>query len=127
MIGVAEIVTHIATTNISVGTFTFMMSVSYVPAFLLCLFLDKKGRLEISKIRISNSWMTILGVGLVELGLIPYNIAFSLGEAALVSGVSSGRIVITAVLASVFLKERIDRYQVVGIGLVLLGVVFLGL
>lgn len=123
VIGIAEILTKIATSQTSSSTFTFLLSISYIPALVLCYQYDNKGREQLNKFSFKKLGTSLFGVALIELGLIPYNKAFSLGNAALVSAVSASRIVVTVVLAWFLLKEDLNKFQFLGVSVILTGVI----
>lgn len=126
MIGFAEFITELATLQVDGNTFTFIMNLSYGPAIAVCFLIDKKGRV-LPKLRFKDFLLTVIGVAAIELNLIFYNLAYAHGPASLVSPVSAGRVVITALLAALILKEKTTIFQRAGILLVILGIVVIGL
>jgi uncharacterized membrane protein len=75
-----------------------------------------------SKARIA----TILAAISLGGALLALYFGLAAGPASLVSPVSSGYVGITAVLAALFLRERLNRQQVLGILLVLAGIALVG-
>lgn len=125
MVGIVQLLTKIGTTHADANTFTFLMGLSYVPALLICALFDKKGR-NIRGMKWNSSFLSLIGVAMIELQLIPLNAAFAAGPASLVSTISTLNSVIMIVLAVKFLKEKISPIQYLGIALTIVGAVIIG-
>lgn len=126
-IGVAEFVTKLATNKVDGFTFTFFVYLMYIPAFLFFMVIDKKGR-KFKKLKNQASFLfTIVGIFFIEAGLIAIALAYQYGNASLVSPVISTHMLITALLAVFFLKERLLVIQRIGILFTLIGVSIIGI
>lgn len=126
-IGIAEFVTKLATTKVDGFTFTFFVYLMYIPAFLLFMAFDRKGR-KFEKLKNQASLLfTIIGIFFIEAGLIAIALAYQHGLASLVSPVIASHMLITAVLATLFLKEKLLTIQRIGILFTLIGVSVIGI
>lgn len=126
-IGIAEFVTKLATTHVDAFTFTFFVYLMYVPISIVFTAFDKKGRrFEIRRKR-SSLIYTIIGIFFIEFGLIAIALAYQHGHASLVSPIVSSQMLVTAVLAVSFLKERLSTIQKIGILFTLIGVSVIGI
>ena len=123
----AEFVTKLATANVDGFTFTFFVYIMYIPLLLIFLKIDKKGsKFHLLKNK-SSLIFTIIGIFLIELGLIAIALAYQYGLASLVSPVVASQLLVTAILAVIFLKEKLLNIQKVGIFFTLVGVVLIGI
>jgi uncharacterized membrane protein len=126
-IGIAEFVTKLATNKVDGYTFTFFVFLMYIPALLLFMAIDRKGR-KFEKLKNQASLLfTIMGIFFIETGLIAIALAYQHGQASLVSPVVSTHMLITALLAVFFLKERLLTIQRIGILFTLIGVSVIGI
>jgi|GEM_PF-3426963 len=99
----------------------FMMLFSMFPA-LVYLIRSKPGILGV------KADYSIIGLGILEaLGYLAYNIALTLSYTTIVVTISSLYPVFALVLAWIFLKERLEINQYVGIALALLGIFLISL
>ncbi len=126
-IGIAEFVTKLATLRVDGFTFTFFVYLMYIPPLLIFMTLDKKGR-KFEKLKNKSSLLyTIIGIFFIEVGLIAIALAYQYGKASLVSPVVSTHMLITAILAAFFLKEKLLTIQRTGILVTLIGVSVIGI
>lgn len=125
MMGLADFTTKLGTTQSDAATFTFLMALSYIPA-VLCLTLFKGQDITLLNRKSPGLLSSFIGVALIELGLIPYNMAFEVGPASLVSTIGACQVLIMVILAVKFLKDKLRPFQYLGIFLTLIGIVFLG-
>lgn len=126
-IGIAEFVTKLATNKVDGYTFTFFVFLMYIPALLLFMAIDRKGRkLELLKNQASLVY-TVIGILFIEGGLIAIALAYQYGLASLVSPVVASHMLITALLAVFFLKEKLLTIQKIGILLTVTGVSVIGI
>ena len=123
--GLADFTTKIGVLQSSANNFTFLMALSYVPAVLIVSVFDRQGRTIFAN-RFPGLLISIIGVALIELGLVPYNMAFEAGPASLVSTVGASQILVMVILAKVLLHDRLRLLQYLGIFLTVLGIVTLG-
>lgn len=75
---------------------------------------------------------TLMGIALVAalldtMAWVSYLLGFEHNHGAIVTALASLFSVVTIVLAGVFLKERLNRYQWVGVGIVLVGILLVSL
>lgn len=126
LVGICELFTKIAVTEIGTYNFLLLLTFSYIPAVLMLFFIDKNGR-KLPNITLKQFLPAILGIFMIEVsGFIPSIIAFSLGPVSLISPLSSFYIVITVILSILFLKEKISKTQLGGIILSTIGIILLG-
>src|SRR3989344_3513347 len=126
-IGIAEFVTKLATLQVDGFTFTFFVYLMYIPPLLIFMAIDKNGR-KFEKLKNKSSLLyTVIGIFFIEVGLIAIALAYQYGKASLVSPVISTHMLITALLAAFFLKERLLTVQKVGILVTLIGVSVIGI
>lgn len=125
-IGIAEFVTKLATLAVDGFTFTFYVYLMYIPPLIILTVFDKKGRKFKNLKNKSGLVYTVSGIFLIEAGLIAIALAYQHGIASLVSPVVSIHLLITAVLAALFLKEKLLVIQKIGILLTILGVSVIG-
>ncbi len=126
-IGIAEFVTKLATLRVDGFTFTFFVYLMYIPILVIFMVFDRKGRkLEMLKSK-WNLLFTLIGIFFVEGGLIAIALAYQHGRASLVSPVVATHMLITVVLAAIFLKEKLSPVQRIGILLTLVGVSIIGI
>jgi len=69
----------------------------------------------------------VIGVTLVEMGIVFANLAFAAGSASLVAPVVAFQIVITALLAVKFLHEYLTKSQMWGICMTFIGVILISI
>lgn len=126
-IGIAEFVTKLATLQVDGFTFTFFVYLMYIPPLLIFMAIDKNGR-KFEKLKNKSSLLyTVIGIFFIETGLIAIALAYQYGQASLVSPVVSTHMLITALLATFFLKERLLTVQKIGILVTLIGVSVIGI
>lgn len=126
-IGIAEFVTKLATLRVDGFTFTFFVYLMYIPPLVILMALDKKGR-KFEKLKNRSSLLyTVTGIFFIEAGLIAIALAYQHGQASLVSPVVSTHMLITALLAAFFLKEKLLSIQRIGILVTLIGISVIGI
>lgn len=126
LIGSGDFLAKVGIGKSNAYTWLFFLALAYIPCTLVNFLIDKKGRI-IPKFNLRKFMPTIIGVAMVGLGIVPFNLAFQSGMASLVAPVSSSYVVLTAVLAFFFLKERISKIQLAGILSTSLGIILLGI
>jgi drug/metabolite transporter (DMT)-like permease len=107
-------------------TYLFALALAYIPVNIANYILDPKGR-RFPTAHWKKLWPTLVGVVMITLGIVPFNIAFSYGLASLVTPISSSYVIITVILAYFFLKEQLTKMHVIGIAVSVLGIVLLGI
>lgn len=123
--GIGDFLAKVTINRSDAYTYLFALGLAYVPVALVNYLLDAKGR-RMPKFTLPAFMPTIIGTGLIAMGFITFNLAFSSGLASLVGPISSSYVAILAILALVFLKEKITRIQLVGVIAAAVGVVLLG-
>jgi len=124
--GSSDFFAKIAMKMVEERTYSYILTygIAFVIVALLSAVFDKKGR-KIPKLN-KNFLPTLIGVFIVEVGLVAFYIALSLGYASVTAPVVSVHVAITAVLAWVFLKEKSNKLQVLGVLCSTVGIVLLG-
>lgn len=126
-IGIAEFVTKLATANVNGFTFTFFVYLMYIPPLIVLFLIDKRGK-KLRKIKDNMGMLyTVVGIFFIEIGLISIAFAYQFGLATLASPVIASHVLITAVLASLFLKENLNSFQKTGIFLNIIGISIIGI
>ena len=126
-IGSAEFVTKIATSIVDGFTFTFFVYLMYIPPLIVFMLFDKKGRKFKTLKHKSGLLYTVIGIFFIEAGLIAIALAYQHGLASLVSPVIATHMLITVVLAIIFLQEKVSGVQKIGILLDIIGVSIIGI
>ncbi|MBI5123606.1 EamA family transporter [Candidatus Roizmanbacteria bacterium] len=125
-IGIAEFVTKLATLKTDGFTFTFFVYLMYIPPLVFFMIFDKKGRKFESLKNKASVIYTLLGIFFVEAGLIAIALAYQHGFASLVSPIVATHMLVTVVVAVIFLKEKLLIIQKIGIVLNLIGISMIG-
>ncbi len=68
----------------------------------------------------------VLGFGLYGIGAVVMMIAFRFGELSVLHPMLSIGFVLSIILGAVFLEEQVSLGKLIGIGIIILGMVFLG-
>lgn len=126
LIGSGDFLAKVGISKSNAYTWLFFLALAGLPWVFINFLIDKKGRV-IPEFKLQKFVPTIIGVAMVSIGIIPFNLAFQYGLASLVAPVSSSYVVLTAVLAFIFLKEKINKVQLVGILSTSLGIILLGI
>lgn len=86
-----------------------------------------KQTLTVGNVKIKTKYIFI-GVGLLEvIGMASVNFGLTIGDAILITPISTALSVVTISLAVLFLKEKLSKLQVVGIVTTLVGIVMTAL
>lgn len=125
-IGISDFLAKIAVNKGGIYTYIFTYGIAFLVVVLISFIFDKKGR-QLPKFTARKFLPTIVGVTMVEAGLVSFYIAMASGLISVVAPLSSVYVAITAVLAWFFLKERINRFQMVGIVFSIIGVVLVSI
>ncbi len=125
--GFGDFFAKVTLSDVSIGTYIFLFPFAYILSTLFFWALDKKGRKLPKKLTPPLLKNTGIGVLLLCLGILSLTYALSTGSASIVSVVSSSYIALSAVLAYIFLKEKLTPRQIIGIIFVCVGVVAIGL
>lgn len=80
------------------------------------------------KLSASNNdlWMYILGFGLYGMGALLMIIAFKFGELSVLHPMMSIGYIISIILGASVLHESVSWHKLIGIGLIIVGMIFLG-
>jgi drug/metabolite transporter (DMT)-like permease len=125
IMGIGDFLAKVSINRSDAYTFLFTLSVAYIPVILVNILIDPKGR-KFPQLSWSTFLPAITGNGMIAIGYVTFNMAFSLGLASLVAPISSSYVAILAILALIFLKEKINRMQLFGILAAAVGVILLG-
>jgi bacterial/archaeal transporter family protein len=125
ILGTADFLNKVAIGQSNVYTLMLGLTLAQAPLLVLLALLDKNGR-KLPNVRTRAFIPTGLGVlGLVA-GGVTMNLAFASGPASLVSPISASYVGVSALLAVLFLGERLVLRQVGGIVLAAAGVALVG-
>ncbi|EKD99438.1 MAG: hypothetical protein ACD_22C00256G0011 [uncultured bacterium] len=125
VIGLGDFIGKVALTKYELNSFLLALAFGSIPSLLIFRIFDRSP-IKLPKLT-SNFRASIIGNFIMPMGLLSLYTSFSKGPASLSSPVASTYPAITVVLAYLYLKEKINRNQFVGIIMVTAGVVFLGL
>jgi uncharacterized membrane protein len=125
--GVCDFMIKLLITQSDLYTYLFTYAICmFIVSFLSILF-DPKGRKAMPAFNLKAYAPTIIGVTIMEIAFISFHFALSDGLASIVAPVSSIYIAITAILAWLILKEKINKLHFAGIALAAIGVVLVGI
>ncbi|MEK7497569.1 MAG: EamA family transporter [Patescibacteria group bacterium] len=125
VIGLGDFIGKVTLTKYDLSSFILALAIGGIPALLVFRLFDKS-KIKMGKIS-SNVRAGLLGNLIMPIGLIALYTAFNNGPASLASPVASTYPAITAVLAYFYLKEKLNRNQILGIIAVTIGVIFIGI
>lgn len=124
-IGTADFLAKVVIDQNSYENYTLFLPLAYFLSGFVFWIIDKKGRSIKTSFHTGRLTLAVLGVGMLVAGLLSFNAALSTGEVSSVSMVSSIYIGISAVLAFIFLKERVSLIQLLGLLSMFLGAVLI--
>jgi bacterial/archaeal transporter family protein len=122
--GSGDFLTKLIIGQSDVYTFTLSHELAFIPVMMGLWLVDRRGRNR-PRLQFKSWWPTLVGVGMLQVGVLSFFVALSLGQASLVTPVSSIYQAITVVLAMMWLKEKVSWRQLVGIALAVGGVLVL--
>jgi transporter family protein len=123
--GFGDFFSKVAIDKTDTYTYIFAYPLGSAVVTILNYFVDKKGR-RMPSFRQRGSLPTLIGVSTIEVGLFFFYLAIGSGLISLVSPISSVYVAITVILAFIFLHERINRIQTIGILLSFAGILLVG-
>ncbi|HSA83904.1 MAG TPA: DMT family transporter [Patescibacteria group bacterium] len=126
MLGTADFLIKLLMTQSDIYTYLFTYAFGSLIVSVIFILLDKKGR-KLPPLSRKNYLATFLGVGMIETGFFVFHLAANEGLISLVTPISGIYVAITAVLAWLILKEKIDKKHAFGITLAALGVILVGI
>ncbi len=107
----------VITLGIKIGTIVLLLFYSYF----------MKNSFKLEKVKVKTKYI-LIGVGLLDvIGTASVNFGLSIGDAILITPISTALSIVTISLAVLFLKEKLSRIQVVGIVTTLAGIVMTAL
>lgn len=124
--GTADFLVKISANQIGAYSNILVLTLIYQTGSIINYLLDKKGR-PLPKFSAKNFGPTIWGQILLLTGGFAFLTAFDYGPVSLISPVAGSYPVMTVLLATIFLKEKLNRRQLAGILGVVLGIVLVGL
>ncbi len=125
VIGLGDFISKVAINNFGLYTFTFSLALCSLSSLAVIRIFDKEP-VRFGKWN-KHLYYNILGNFFLPLGLLFLYLALSRGPASLVSPVTSTYPMITVILAFIYLREKINRRQAIGILITILGVVMTGI
>ena len=93
------------------------------PALFL---IDKKGR-KLPPLKTKLFFPSLFGLLLLQIGVLAFDYALSFGTATLVTVTANTYVVISLILAIIFLKEKLTRQQLAGVLSVITGIILIGI
>ena len=124
MVGAADFFAKVAINQSDTYSYILIYGLTFPFISFLSYFFDKKGR-KMPNLRSKKFLPTAIGVTMMEVGLLSFYVALSDGLVSVVTPISSLYVAIMTILAWFFLKEKLNRYQIVGIVLSLIGIMIL--
>ncbi len=124
-IGISDFLAKIALNRSNTYTYLLAYSVSFIAVILVSFIVDKNGRKYLKGVD-RKFIPTIVGVIMVESGVVSYYLAISQGLLSLVTPLSSIYATVTVILAWFILHERINKIQILGIICSVIGIVLIG-
>lgn len=123
--GVGDFLSKIGVVRTGPYNFLLALAIGYVLSIGVNLLFDRKG-IRRSPWKAPKLFIyTLIGTGFVEVGLIALNLAFETGPASLVSPIISSSIVVTVILAALFLKEKVTKIEFLGLITTISGIILL--
>ncbi len=124
LVGSADFFAKVIINNIGPFNYMFLLPLFYIPVIFVFAAIDKRGRKlpPLNKNNFSQFLPSIIGVSMIEIGIIFFNMGFAHGPASLVGPLSSSYAAITVILALIFLKEKLTKAQTLGIILTITGI-----
>lgn len=126
MIGTADFLIKLLMNQSDVYTYLFTYAFCSLLASTIFIFIDKKGR-QLPQFTKKNYLHALIGISMIEIGFFIFHLAINEGLISLVSPIAGIYVAITAILAWIFLKEKIDTIHFVGITLAAIGVILIGI
>ena len=124
IIGFGDFMGKVGLTKFDQYTFFLAFSLSAIPSFFITALFDNHK--VIPNLKLGQLIPTLSGTFLIELGLLFLYLALASGPVSIVSPVSSAYVAITVILASIFLREKVNQQQAIGIGATVIGIIVLG-
>ncbi len=126
--GTADFLAKIALNMVEERASSYILSYGIAFIFIACIsaLFDKNGR-KFPKVGQKKFLPTLIGVTMIEMGMVVFLIALSMGFASIVTAISSCYVAITAVLAWIFLQEKVNKLQMFGVLITCVGIILLGL
>lgn len=125
IIGFGDFLAKVTINDIGPYNYLFLLPIFYIPVNLVLFLIDKKGR-QTPRFNFQQFLPTFIGVLMIEIGIIFFNLGFAHGQASLVTPLSSSYAAIAVVLALIFLKEKVTKIQLSGIILTIIGIILFG-
>jgi len=127
VIGCADFLSKFAITKNGPYLFMFFLSIFQLPVACLYYFSQKKQAKILPKMSAQIWIASLTGVFLLVSGLLFLYLGFNTGPASLVSPISGAYVIITVILSLLFLKEKVNRNQLIGIILAVVGILLTSL
>lgn len=126
-IGISDFLAKVVIEDIGLYQYLLFFPMAFLISVYVFWLIDKRGR-KLPKIKSGINFI-YLGIGnaVENLGNLFFYTALSLNLASLVSPISSSWSALAVVFALIFLREKINRRQLVGIILAVAGIIFIGI
>lgn len=125
-IGFSDFFAKVAVNNSDIYSYLLAYGISFPILAGISYIFDYKNR-AFPKFNSKKFLPTAIGVTMLEVGLMIYYIALSKGLVSVVTPLSSIYAAITVILAWIFLKEKMNKIQLLGITFSILGIIFIGI
>ncbi len=119
--GVGGYLSKLAVNETGNTTYLVLLAVFQVVVVLIWRRLFTKE--SFPKLQLKESGYSFIGIVLFNIGNIAYYVALEKGLASIVIPLSNTYITVTVILSLLWLKEKIDRHQLIGIFCVVIGVI----
>lgn len=124
--GTGDFLSKVTVTSVGVYNQAFWLIILFQVVSVANYLFDKKGR-TLPKFSLKKFIPSVLGAGMVVSGTLFLFFALQYGKATLVAPITAISPTLVVILAFLFLKERIRRWQLVGVGIVLVGIIILSI
>src|SRR6185369_10400977 len=126
MLGTGDFLIKLLMNQSDLYTYLFTYGFGSLLATAILVLVDKKGR-KLPQFNFKQYLPTLIGVTMVEVGFFVFHLAVNQGLISLASTISGIYVAITAVLAWLILKEKINRSHAIGIAFAAIGVILIGI
>lgn len=122
--GVGAYLSKLVLYTINNSTYLMMLAIGQIVVVSLWKLFIKD---TIPKVKTKGFLYSLIGITLFNIGNIVYYYSLEKGYSSIVVSLSNTYIVITLILSIVWLKEKINIYQIIGILSVVVGVILVGM
>lgn len=126
LVGAGDFLIKIVSNDIGSYSQIFFIAIAFNILSIVNYLLDKKGR-KLPKASVSKYLPTLSAVFITAIGTLFFLLVYQYGPVSLIGPASSIYPGITAILAVIFLKEKISGKQIAGIGSIVIGIILIGI